>query len=233
MPWPSPRCWSLVSAGLLLLVFGFAAPSRSFAADDVKDAKEVSKTAAAGHSNSNAESHPSAAGHEKPAVIKPELNLGVYSLIVFVALFLILRKYAWDPIARALDQREQNLQQAYDEAEKTRAEAKQVQEQYQQKMRDAADEVKTLVEEARRDATATKADMLKTANEEAGAIKTRAESAISLAKDEALKDLWERSAHLAVSVAGKVLSRELSRDDHNRLIEQALREMSALKEATA
>ena len=89
------------------------------------------------------------------------------------------------------------------------------------------------MEEARRDAEFAKSDILKNASAEAAAIKQRAEAAISLAKDEALKDLWERSAQLAVAIAGRVLSRDLGDDDQRRLVQQAISEMSALKEARA
>ncbi|HOL25936.1 MAG TPA: ATP synthase F0 subunit B, partial [Phycisphaerae bacterium] len=48
---------------------------------------------------------------------------------------------------------------------------------------------------------------------------------IGIARDSALKDLYEQSAHLAVNLAGSVLRRELSPDDQQRLIGDALTEL--------
>ena len=222
-----PRCIDLVLGLALILGAGSLAltPSRAsaFADEPHKDAK--SETGGAGHD----------AGHaaETPQVLKFEPTLAIWSLLVFAIMAAILAKYAWTPIVKALDERERNLQQAYQDAESARAEAKRLHDDYQAQLTKAASEAKALVEEARRDAEFAKSDILKNASAEAAAIKQRAEAAISLAKDEALKDLWERSAQLAVAIAGRVLSRDLGDDDQRRLVQQAISEMSALKEARA
>lgn len=226
-----PRCINLVLGLALILGAGSLAltPSRAsaFADEPHKDAKSEPS---ASHSGEGA-----GAGHaaETPQVLKFEPTLAIWSLVVFALMAAILAKYAWNPIVKALDERERGLQQAYKDAEAARAEAKRLHEDYQSKLSLAASEAKALVEEARRDAEYAKTDILKNANSEAAAIKQRAEAAISLAKDEALKDLWERSAQLAVTVAGRVLTRELSDDDQRRLVQQAIGEMSSLKEARA
>ena len=62
---------------------------------------------------------------------------------------------------------------------------------------------------------------------EAEASKVRAERDIATARDQALNEIWSKTADLAVSVAGKVLNKSLSADDHKRLVESAIAALPA------
>jgi F-type H+-transporting ATPase subunit b len=94
-------------------------------------------------------------------------------------------------------------------------------------MATAADQVRALIEEARRDAQATADEIIRKAQAEAEASRDRAQREIGLARDEALVEIWSKTADLAVLVAGRVLSRELNQDDHRRLVASAMGELPA------
>ena len=78
------------------------------------------------------------------------------------------------------------------------------------------------MEEARRDAEHTKQAILAEAKAGAEAERNRALQDIETATDQALKSLAERSAELAVELAGKILQSKLSAADHARLIQEAM-----------
>jgi F-type H+-transporting ATPase subunit b len=79
-----------------------------------------------------------------------------------------------------------------------------------------------LLEEARRDAEHTKQSILAEAKAGAEAERARALHDIESATDAALKTLAERSAELAIDLAGKILQTKLTPDDHQRLIQEAM-----------
>jgi len=93
---------------------------------------------------------------------------------------------------------------------------------YEKKLAGAANEVRELLEEARRDAEHTKQEILAEARAGAEAEKARAVRDIDTAADAAMESLAQRSAELAIDLAGKIVHAQLSKDDHARLIQEAM-----------
>ena len=154
-------------------------------------------------------------------------DLALFTLLVFVILLIVLGKFAWKPIIEALERREQGIADHIAEAERNHNEAKALLAQYEQKLALAANEVRELLDEARRDAEHTRQSILAEAKAGAEAERARALHEIESATDAALKTLAERSANLAVELAGKVLQTKLSPADHQRLIQDAMAKFPA------
>ena len=91
----------------------------------------------------------------------------------------------------------------------------------------AGDQIRAMLDEARKEAAATADSIVRKAQQEAEAGRQRAEREIGGARDQALMEIWSKTADLAVSVAGRVLSKELGEADHRRLVEVALNELPA------
>lgn len=191
-------------------------------------------TPAAGQETvSSVEHRVAAAGHggevaPEPKILELKPELAITTLIVFALLFLVLRQYAWGPLSKALRDREHNMESAVSATEHARAEAERLLAQHRAQMEQAAEQVRALLDQARRDATALSDDISKKAQAEADAARERAERDIATARDQALLDIYSRSADLAVSVAGKVLKRELNESDHRRLVEYAAGELPSM-----
>ena len=126
------------------------------------------------------------------------------------------------PIAEALDQREHGIAGQIDEANRSNEEAKRLLAEHQSRLDGARDEVKGLLEQARRDAESQKQQIVIEAQQAAQAEKERAVREIGLAKNQALQDLAERSVDTAVNLAGQIVRRQLTPDDHADLIKSAL-----------
>ena len=97
----------------------------------------------------------------------------------------------------------------------------------EKKLAGAAKEVRDLLDEARRDAEHTKQEILTEAKAGADAERARALRDIEAAADAAVKSLAERSTELAVELAGKIVQTKLNKDDHARLIEEAMAKFPA------
>jgi F-type H+-transporting ATPase subunit b len=176
-----------------------------------------------------ADEHLAQAAHEDPGFestgsdpLSIDPDLAIWTLVVFVILLLVLGKFAWRPILEALERREQTIANHIAEAERNHEEAKALLAEYERKLAGAANEVRELLEEARRDADHTKQAILAEAKRGAEAERDRALRDIEAATDQALKALAERSAELAVELAGKILQAKLTTADHARLIQEAM-----------
>jgi F-type H+-transporting ATPase subunit b len=163
-----------------------------------------------------------AAAHGNTNPISADPDLAIWTVVVFLVLLLVLWKFAWGPISESLDKREQGIADDISGAKSMNEEAKQLLVQYQQKLDSAQDEVRAILDEARRDAEQTQKDMIAKAAADTDALRERAHREISTATDAALKTLADRGAELAVDLAGRIVGAELSTEGHARLIEEAV-----------
>lgn len=153
-------------------------------------------------------------------------DLAVYTFIMFLLLLAILWKFAWGPIAAALDKREENIRKDIDDAEAARVKAEQMLAAHVEKLDQVQDEVREIIAEARRDADHTKQEIISTAQSEAEATKHRAISEIDRAKDAALKELFDTMAARVTDATEHVLGRSLNSEDQQRFIQEALSQFS-------
>lgn len=155
-----------------------------------------------------------------PGEIKKDL--AIFSAIVFLLLVMILRKFAWGPIAGGLEKREHHIAHEIAAAEKANVDAKLLLADYQKKLDASHAEVKGILEEARRDAEHTRQEGMANANKEATLIIERGKREIDDAKDAALRELAQVATDQALALAGKLLQQKLQPADHARLIEESL-----------
>lgn len=161
-----------------------------------------------------------------PQIFTPvRLDLTLWTLVVFLLLCWVLKKYAWAPILGGLQKREGTIQSALDEAQRTRAEAQRLREDLQGQMNRAHETVRELLEEARRDSQHTKDEMMASARNEIQAERDRLRREIGSARDQALQEIWKQAGQLATQISSKVIRRELNGEDHRRLVDEALTEL--------
>jgi F-type H+-transporting ATPase subunit b len=159
--------------------------------------------------------------------VKAELGLAVWTVVVFVLLMAVLTKFAWKPLLEALHSREQHLEHVLLETERARNESEAALAEHRRLMAKASDEVRAILDKARQEAEAAANERAKQAQTEAEATKQRALRDIAAARDSALAEIWEKTADMAVTVAGRVLDKQLTETDHRRLLEAAIKELPA------
>jgi len=165
-------------------------------------------------------------GNAGPSQEAPEewkASLAIWTLVVFGMLLAILWKYAWGPICAALDQRESAVQANIDAAREQNDKAAQLLADHETKLAGTAEEIRSLLDTARKDAETQKANILAEAQSAAESEKNRALQEIAAAKNGALQELAEKSVDTAVGMAGSIVKRELKSDDHSSLISEALK----------
>jgi F-type H+-transporting ATPase subunit b len=167
-------------------------------------------------------------GEHEPVNLNPvsldwvQQDLAIWTAVVFVLLLAILTKFAWKPIVEGLDKREWNVADQIAQAEAANNKAKDLLAEYDRKLVSATDQVRAIIDQGRRDAEQVGRDLVEKAKEEAKAEQQRALNQIEAATGAAVKELADRSATLAVELAGKIVRTKLQPSDHAKLIEQAV-----------
>jgi F-type H+-transporting ATPase subunit b len=213
-----PRHTRLALALALGLGLVLAPPSRLTRAAEPDAHHAPAAGSAADHG------HEAAAEGEAP-ILQGQPSLAIWTLVVFIGLLLLLRRFAWTPLLNALQQREEHLEHVLLDTERARNEAEGLLAEHRRLMTQAQDKIRAMLTEARHEADSASADIVRKAQEEAEAARHRAERDIATARDQALVEIWSKAAELSVSVAGKVLERELGPEEHRRLIATALEKL--------
>lgn len=158
----------------------------------------------------------------KPALLQFDPGSAIWTIIVFALLLLALRLVAWKPILRVLQEREAFILRSIEDAKADRAKAEQLLDDYRAQLDKSRDEAAAIVEDGRRDAEGVRQRILEQARTETAEMTVRARREIQLATEAAVRELYDRTAELSVQVAGRIISKELSRADHDRLIADSL-----------
>jgi F-type H+-transporting ATPase subunit b len=158
-------------------------------------------------------------------------NVGnaIWTLVIFLLVVVVLGKYAWKPILKALQEREIFIHDSLAAAKSDREQAEARLKEYTDKLVGARQEATAIVDEARRDAEVVKRKILAEAHDEQQKELQRAKREITLAKETAVKELYVQAATLSTQLAAKVLRREINPKDHERLFRDSL---AALDQAT-
>lgn len=151
-----------------------------------------------------------------------QTDLAVWSFAVFLGLLGLLTKFAWKPIMEGLDKREQGIADTIAATQAANEEAKRMLASYERRLAEASDEVRGMLEEARRDAEVTRQTIVAEARKAAEDERNRAKHEIGLARDTALSQIAEKAGELAVEVAGKFLKDKLGKEDQARLVRDSV-----------
>ncbi len=174
----------------------------------------------------------SAAGHAPAHAEHTELIQtnnwlpAVTALVVFLIAFGFLYVYVWPMIVKGLDEREKKIRDEIAAAEAAREQAKAALAEYQDSLARAREEAGQMIAKARADAKAV-ADELRSRNEsELTDMKQRATKEIESAKQAAIGALHAEASNLAVSIAGKILQREINTRDQQMFVDESIKELA-------
>ena len=145
-------------------------------------------------------------------LLTPGTGLLFWQSIVFLALFLILAKFAWSPILGALKERETSIQQALDAADKARLEMAKLQEGNEKLLKEAREERDKIVRDAREASNRLIEQAQTEARKSADKLIEDAKAVIQTEKQAALRDVQAQVADFSLQIAEKLLKKNLSGD---------------------
>jgi F-type H+-transporting ATPase subunit b len=167
------------------------------------------------------------------ALIEPIPGLMIWTLICFAITFFVLRRYAFGPIQKIIDERRQRIRESIEEAERTRAEARRLLEEHRELRAKSRGEAEEILAEARRVADAMAARVREETEVDRRRRLEDTKRQIEAETTRALEQIRNEVADLALVAAEKVTRKSLDQADQRRLIEEAIGELdfSALEKA--
>ena len=149
----------------------------------------------------------------------------LFTLLNTLTVIFVGTKFLFKPVMKMIADRQKEIDDIYQDADTAKQQAHALETEYQQKLSTAQATSDRLVKEATARAQAREEDILRKANADAAAIMDKAASDIALEKKKALNDAKNEISDLALTIAGKVVERELNEADQADLIDRFINEL--------
>lgn len=160
------------------------------------------------------------AGPGSPFEVNP--GLMIWTFVVFVGLFLTLKKYAWPAILKATEERERTIARQLEEADKANREAKSLLEQNQRLLAESRAQAQSILAEAKMANEKERATALEKTRQEQEEMLSRARRDIAAEKDKALIELRREAVDLSLAAATKLVGARLDSEADRKLVSDYL-----------
>lgn len=175
-----------------------------------------------------------AEGHstDKAGVVptaKQGLVPAITAIVVFGIVVFIMSAVVWPKITSGLDERANKIREEIAAAEAARAQAKSALEEYESSLSQARAEAQKMLEDTKAKQAELASELKAKADRELGEMRDRAMRDIEAARKSAVADIYNESVNLATHMASKILQREVTAGDRDRMIEESLRELEAAR----
>ncbi len=158
-------------------------------------------------------------------MLDPNPGLIAWTIVTFILLVLILRRYAWKPILKALQEREAHVQATIERAEEARREAGRLLEENQRQLERAEEEGHRIMTESRALGEKLKEEIIAKANQQTQRMVEQAKEEIDRDKQAALTQLRSEVASLAIKAAEKILDETLDEGRHRKIVDGYLHQL--------
>lgn len=156
-----------------------------------------------------------------------DLGNAIWTLAIFVIVVIVLGKFAWGPVLALLQQREEFIHRSLTDAKRERDEAEARLKEYSARLQSAHAESAQIVEAARKDAERLRVELRERAKAQADALIANAERQIQLETSRALQQIRAEAVDLSVAIASKLIQKNITKEDNQRLIDDALNQVGA------
>jgi len=177
------------------------------------------------HHGTTLTSSKEAHGSSPNPLVQLDPGLFIWTIITFLVLCSVLAKFAWKPLLNALESREKDIQSSIEDAKKAKNELEQLNEEAEKIIAEARTEAQEIRSEAKASAEKVKADIRSKTEEDVKKIKEEANAQIQVEKDKAISEIRQEVVTLTMSVAEKVIGKNLSTEDNQEMIEQSIMDL--------
>jgi F-type H+-transporting ATPase subunit b len=155
-----------------------------------------------------------------PFAIEP--GLIIWTWVVFLSLFFLLRKYAWPPIVRLTEEREKLIKHQLEEAKQANTQASEALEEHKKLLAGAKGEAHQLINEAKAVAQKEREQLLAKARDEQQQVLDRAKREIEVEREKAVMQLRREAVDLSLAAASKLIQQRLDSDADRKIVEEYL-----------
>ena len=162
--------------------------------------------------------------------VQPDPGLFIWTILTFLVLVALLARFAWRPLLQALEGRQAAIAKSLEDAAHARQELERLNRESAQMMQQARVEAEAIVSRSRSDAEVLREELKQKSRAEAATIVTNAEKQIQLETARAIQQIRSETINLSVEIASKILRRQVSKADHEGLIEETLQQVEARRQ---
>jgi F-type H+-transporting ATPase subunit b len=139
-------------------------------------------------------------------------------IVVFVAFFWIMKKFAWAPILKTIDDRQKNIEDGFEEIKRLKTEAEEAHKRYEAKLRDIETEARNKIQEAINDGRRVAAEITEHARHDANEITEKAKANMQLEVASARKQLRDDVIQLTLTATEKLINERLNEAKDRELV---------------
>lgn len=158
-------------------------------------------------------------------LVQPDPGLFIWTIVTFLGLLWALKKLAWGPLLEALETRQNAIRKSLDDAQQAKVELERLNAESAKIIQQARVEGETIITQSRADGDRLREEIRAKARTEADHIVKNAERQIQLETSRALEQIRREAVDLSVMIASKIIQRNLSKEDNERLIDEALKQV--------
>lgn len=160
-------------------------------------------------------------------LVQPDPGLFIWTILTFLILLGLLAKFAWGPLLKALDERQATIQKSLDDADQAQQELASLQEKSAQLLAEARAEGQSIVAQSRAAAEVVREDLHQKAKAESAAMVKAAERQIQQETARAVEQIRHEVVDLSLSVASKLIKKNLTAEDNDALIQDSLNQIES------
>ncbi|MCY4078089.1 MAG: F0F1 ATP synthase subunit B [Acidobacteria bacterium] len=160
-------------------------------------------------------------------LVQLDPGLFFWTIFTFLILLGLLARFAWRPLLGALESRQATIRQSLDDADAARQQLEQAQQNAEATMRQARVEADAILSDTRSAAATLREQMRQEAQAEAQSLVANAERQIQLERDRALAEVRREAVDVSLAIATKLIQRNITREDNEALIDDALKQVEA------
>ncbi|MEE3139422.1 MAG: F0F1 ATP synthase subunit B [Candidatus Neomarinimicrobiota bacterium] len=153
-------------------------------------------------------------------------GLFIWSIIIFLLVLLILKRYAWTPLLNFIDEREKEISDSLAMAESAKADLEQVREESEKILNEAKNQSKSIVSDGKQRADQSANKILNDAKQKSDEFVLDAKKKIDVEKKRAIKEIKEEVVDLSLDLASQVLQRNVKDEDNNKFVQSSLKEIN-------
>jgi F-type H+-transporting ATPase subunit b len=158
-------------------------------------------------------------------LVQVDPGLFIWTIVTFLILLTLLAKFAWSPLLLALESRQALIRKSLDDAQQAKQEHERLNHESAHNINRARVEAEAVITQSRSDGDRLREEIRAKARTEADHIVKNAERQIQLETSRALEQIRREAVELSVMIASKIIQRNLTKEDNERLIDEALKQV--------
>ncbi|MDE2491817.1 MAG: F0F1 ATP synthase subunit B [Elusimicrobia bacterium] len=162
-------------------------------------------------------------------LLQPDPGLMIWTIITFLCLLAILKKFAWGPLLGAIDEREYRLKEERLAAEKARSEAERIQKELEEKLAGVHAQSRELLAAAAKDGESLRAKLKAQAEADAQAIKEKTAAELAAEKNRLVAELRGHVADLSVQAAERLIRKSMDAGVQKAVLDGFFKDLETTK----